>query len=465
MAFGHSSRRGGTSGSRIAGQSSANDRLNIAIIVLLALVPLPFGSVHGFSWGAFACFVGIIATVYAVAVVRSGQALHQAIPGMSAMVILFCAFLGYLVVQLLPLGGLGWTLPVTGGQEAGVSSNSISVATSSTFLMLVRQLTYGLFFFLVIQASQRASRRRLLLNAVLVIICGYAVYAIISLQMGDTILTIPKQSYEGSATGPYVNRNSFATLLSLGCVIAVGEIARHLEEQFKRHPHDGHVPGIFSAVAIYGIAYLLLLTVTIATQSRMGLFVALVGTAVVLFVFLAKVSRSAKVVLGFAGAVAIAGLLGLVLFGEAMFNRAIDLERSAEGRWNFYMQILDLIGMRPLTGFGGGSFELAYPIVHTAPVSNDFLWDKAHNTYLALWSELGLIAGSIPLALFALIALVLVRSLLRTDSGWVSQAVALGAIVLCALHSLVDFSLEIQANTFVFLAIVAAGLAATRQPA
>ena len=45
-----------------------------------------------------------------------------------------------------------------------------------------------------------------------IIACG--VYALISLQSGDTILGLPKWAYLGSATGTFVNRNSFATWAS-----------------------------------------------------------------------------------------------------------------------------------------------------------------------------------------------------------------------------------------------------------
>jgi membrane protein implicated in regulation of membrane protease activity len=38
-----------------------------------------------------------------------------------------------------------------------------------------------------------------------------------------------------------------------------------------------------------------------------------------------------------------------------------------------------------------------------------------------------------------------------------------GALVLCGLHSTIDFSLEIQANMFVLLSIVALGLGGKRK--
>jgi len=51
----------------------------------------------------------------------------------------------------------------------------------------------------------------------------------------------------------------------------------------------------------------------------------------------------------------------------------------------------------------------------------------------------------------------------QPSEDWLAQTVAVAVIVLSAIHSLADFSLEIQANTFVFLALVACGASSTFQ--
>jgi len=51
------------------------------------------------------------------------------------------------------------------------------------------------------------------------------------------------------------------------------------------------------------------------------------------------------------------------------------------------------------------------------------------------------------------------HAVIRRQGNLEAQAIALGSLVACALHSLVDFSLEIPANTLIFLALLAAGAA------
>ena len=74
---------------------------------------------------------------------------------------------------------------------------------------------------------------------------------------------------------------------------------------------------------------------------------------------------------------------------------------------------------------------------------------------------MGIFAGSIPMIMLALMGLRVFSALLAKRGSWRAQTVALGAIVVGAVHSTVDFSLEIQADTLMFLALIALGYAAT----
>ena len=147
--------------------------------------------------------------------------------------------------------------------------------------------------------------------------------------------------------------------------------------------------------------------------------------------------------------------LGLLVYGQGLLERLGSVENAADIRMELYGQVIQMIASRPYLGYGGGAFELAYPLFHTPPVSPDLVWDRAHNTYLTLWAELGLIAGSIPILLLLLAGWRIAIGLRQVRSDWTAKVAALGVLTAGALHSLVDFSLEIEAVTFAFVAIVA----------
>lgn len=437
-----------------SGQKRINAVLLWSLLALVSLAPLPFGSARAIFWGVWASFIGLAGIFYLMALSMAGEKLRVGPEKMPIAAVLFAITCVYLVFQLIPLGNVG----IISAGDISISAAQISIAPNLTVLMLVRQLSYGLLFLLVMQVMVNDNRRALALHLLMVMVVCYGLYSLISLQMGDTILGMTKWAYQGSATGTFVNRNSFATFVGFGAILALTQACAVVVRQSERHSHDGRIRNYNSSIVLYGLAYAILLVVLVATQSRMGLFASLAGSVLVVAITMFTVGKRRFVLVMLpVGLLLIVGALFLI--GGGLFERVERVEFSAEIRGNLYRQILELIAMRPWTGFGGGSFELAFPLVHQLPVSPDVTWDKGHSTYLTLWTELGLIAGTLPMLAIAYLAFRLARALLRGDGSWTAQTAGLGVILLAAIHSLVDFSLEIQANTLLFIVIVATGTA------
>lgn len=425
------------------------------LLAVLALAPLPFGSARALYWAAAAVAVGGLATCYFLVVALLRAAPRIELGRFLPQAIMFGIVCIWLVVQVLPI----FPVPLALSDGTSLSLSTISIAPDMTVLMLIRQLTYGLFFYLMLQVCARDQRRKLMFDVLLWIIIAYGVYGMTSLYSGDTILGLEKWAYYGYATGTFVNRNSFATFLAMGGVIAATRMGKLLSDRAEKHPSDGSIRNFRSNMLIYGLAYAFLLTVVLSTGSRMGLFVTIVGAVTA---FSVTLRRTQLGVLALSVPVALTvAVLAMIYYGQGLFERLGSLESSANVRSDFYVQVWELILQRPWTGFGGGTFELAYPLVHEAPVNSDVVWSKAHNTYLALWSELGFVVGSLPIIAVALLALRMGAGIARKRGSIESQAIGAGVLAIGAIHSLVDFSLEIPANTFVFLALLAAGSVST----
>ncbi|WP_137152289.1 O-antigen ligase family protein [Devosia sp. FKR38] len=435
------------------GQSRINAALFVAIALIVVLAPLPLGSARPLPWGIWTTLLGLLALAYLAALAMQGEKLRVPLGNIAiagTLSLLTCLFL---VVQILPIP---MTVPLVNGFQLHLAQ--ISLTPEMTVMMLTRQVGFGLLFFLVLQISVNDERRSQLLHVVLLSILAYAAYAEISLQTGDTILGVPKWAYLGSATGPFVNRNSFATFLAFGAVLCMARISGLLMRQHERHRDDGRIQGTGSRVMLYAIGYIFLVAIIIATKSRMGLAATGVATLVIIGITALAMGRRRIMLVGIP-LVLVAMAIGAVLFGQSLFDRVEGLDASSDVRFSLYAETLRLIGMRPWTGFGGGSFEMAYPIIHSDAVDINYIWDRAHNTYLTLWTELGLVFGSLLILAIAVITVQLVLGLMTRRGSFTATCAALGVITVGAVHSLADFSLEIEANTFVFLTIIAAGLA------
>jgi O-antigen ligase len=415
-----------------------NQLLFVALALLLVFAPLPLASARAVFWGVNAIYVGALAGLYFLWLGLAGRTLPVQTRSLWVVGACFAALCLFLAAQL----ALG-----------------LSLAPGMTLLMLLRHLTYGLFFLLLLQVLAREDRRLRLLTILLVAITAYAAWGLVSLRTGDTILGMDKWAYQGVATGTFTNRNAFATFLAMGATIAATRLGAGIAE--RRHSRPDLQGMLLPALAM-GVIVLALL----ATQSRMGIFVGAVGILLGLLLTLARAWRTWQVLTGGLVAIAVVTIPFLAYFGDTLIDRLGSLEGSASGRASLYAQVLQLIGLRPWTGFGGGSFELAFPLVHTLPVDPAVTWDRAHNIYLSLWSETGLLAGSIPIAIVAFFAVTIAFRFRKASrpANIIPQATALAVVSIVALHSMVDFGLEIQANAFMFLAVLANGVASAIPP-
>ena len=87
------------------------------------------------------------------------------------------------------------------------------------------------------------------------------------------------------------------------------------------------------------------------------------------------------------------------------------------------------------------------------------IWDKAHNTYLEVWQGLGLVFGTALMAALGWRISTSFVGAIRRRRDAKSPIVAAAASLLVAAHALVDFSLQIEAVTLTFMALLGAGVA------
>ena len=112
----------------------------------------------------------------------------------------------------------------------------------------------------------------------------------------------------------------------------------------------------------------------------------------------------------------------------------------------------------PLTGVGLGAFPAVYPSYGRSSVKNERL-EHVHNDYLQLLTDGGLIGGLIGLWFFMELIRIARRQfqqLPRTRTQ--DRAVMFGgyvALLGIAVHSFLDFNLQIAANALLFLFVLA----------
>ncbi len=405
---------------------------------VLLLAPLPRASNLAQAWLFWAAVLGVV-----MAILSSANA-RKAITGPArALVLLGIVFAWFALFQAAPLPGWRGGLPVATPGGA-VTLNHLSFAPGATAIAAVRTLSYVIFFSLTLQIARNPARARTFGKLVFAGIAAQAAIAIVDLKLlGDGGVFFEKRAFEGMATGSFVNRNSFATFLGMGLVLGLSLYGR------TRAPAR-----LFSQRAERAAAGLGIVTVAAAlmlTQSRMGIGASL--AAALLVIWQTRPPARAR-----AMALVVGGSLVLGLGQSGLFDRLAELPLSDEHRAALYAQVGAMIRARPLAGYGLDSFPLVYQMFHAPPVTAGFVWQHAHSTYLALWAEAGVIFGSLPMLAGGLALRALWRRARAPLPGRSMALAGTAALLLAGVHSLVDFSLEIQANMFLLLALVALGL-------
>lgn len=437
-----------------------NNQLMWPILLVLFLSPFVFGSTRPAFWLLWSMVISLCGAVLFGRMALSNARFRIAPRNLPVLFSLFAALGLYMAVQALPLGALSAGVSSVADPGAVIPIDTISLTPHDTILALVRWGTYGLLFFLVLQITSNPQRARTFVTIIYwAIVIHAAVALLFLLQFGDTILGIAKWKYFGSAMGGFINRNSFATFLAFGSVLGINLMIERMTEK-PVGKGDSSALGIYlgkGGVVTIGLGWVILIITLVATNSRMGVFAACCGMIASTILALAKgAGHSSRIGMwGLLLLIPVSVGLGMVGYGAIFVERLGEVGTASDVRMQLYQQVISMIETRPLLGFGGNSFEYAYPLFHEAPVSFDLVWDKAHSTYLALWAEYGLIFGSVPLLIVGIILLQLAAAYLKASGQDMLLRCGLGVVLVAAVHSLVDFSLEIEAVTFAFVAIVA----------
>jgi O-antigen ligase len=137
------------------------------------------------------------------------------------------------------------------------------------------------------------------------------------------------------------------------------------------------------------------------------------------------------------------------------FERSTPGDLSRDRRVSIYRDTWRIVGSHPWTGTGLGTLQSVFPRYES--YYDGFVVDHAHNDYLELLSETGLIGG---LCMLGFVGLLVWRGLsnLRRANNPTSRSLYSGALVGCIgllIHGMVDFNLHIPSNALLFLVLAA----------
>jgi O-antigen ligase len=320
-----------------------------------------------------------------------------------------------------------------------------------TFAEALQYVAYALLCFLAAQSLLRSSQVRIVATLFAIYAFVVAVQALLQgVAPNDKLYWIRTPHMGGWIYGPYVNHNHYAGLMELLIPIPlVLSLGRLVEEK------ERIAAGIAAAI----------MTGTVFLSGSRGGMLAVFVEFVILASVLLRRRKSVRIVLVTVAFAAVLVSLLTWLGGKELTARigSISTEARTEISGGMRLSIdrdaIRMFRVKPVFGWGLGTFPVAYPQFRS--FYTNFFVNEAHNDYLQLLTELGLLG----FANMVWFLIVFYRNAFGKIGNWTSEVT--GSLSLsCILgvtgvlvHSLLDFNLQIPANAAIFYVFCTLGAA------
>jgi len=427
---------------------------------LLLWAPWPLGSNRPWAWSVLEVWVFLCAALWVTGwmrgEVRSFGLLREAWPALAIL----GAWLLYLALHWIPLPA-SW-LGALSPESAALGARTISIDPNASFVFWLKSCAYAAAFALVLALATTRENARLIAYTLVLSGLLQAVYgALMHLAGGDLELFGARILHAAQASGGFVNRNHLAGFLEIGLAMGIGLMIGSLQESGRRSWRQfwrDTARMLLSARAPLRLFLVAMVIALVMTRSRMGntaFFSSLLIAGTVALLLRRHATRSTVIL--------IASLIVIDIFiVGAWFGVEKTIERiesttivEVEQRVEPSTYALDMLAHYPVFGAGAGSFYSAFPRYRGPDI--DAFYDHAHNDYTQLLVETGplgaLLIGSLPL--LALVNAVLALSRRRDPLARGFAFASLMGICAIAIHSTVDFNLQIPANALAFVVLLA----------
>lgn len=266
--------------------------------------------------------------------------------------------------------------------------------------------------------------------------------------------------------GPFLNRNHFATWIVMAVPVCLGYLLAHASAHRRREIRgatwDQRLVHMLDARSIWLSASICLMLVALVTSMSRAGIASLIGALIVGAVLQGRRTGSpaARWTLATIAVALVAAAIRVNLWQVVQrFEAAGPAVVYRMGIWRATMPVVKDFW---LTGSGAGTFETVMLVYRRAP--SLFRTNAAHDHYLQVAAEGGLLIG-IPVAVaLVLFARESIRALARDDSGmYYLRAGALSGLAGVAMQSIWETGLTTPANAV--LAAIVAAIVVYRSPA
>lgn len=437
-------------------------------IFLLIFSPLAFGSTELWSITIMESLSFLATILFLANKLRQKTTLVKT-PGLLPLSL----FLGYLLIQIIPLPPplVSLLAPETFNIYLETIANvdptawfSISINQKATLFEFYRYASYVCIYFLAVQLLIFKEKLETTVNVFITFGTLVAVFGMIQYYTSkDTIYWLREVPLNSIIFGPYVNHNHFAGLMEMILPLALALfLCLKPKIRYKTSFREKIVQFFdlqeLNSYILYGFSACLLALAIILSLSR-GAMISTCLSLLIFTIFLIIKGNSKN-----KGFLFILFLIVVIFsvnwFGwDRIFERFERMQSDRgeiyDARLDFWKDSATIINKHPLTGIGFGNFGAIYPRYRSFNPESEVSVLHAHNDYLELLTEGGVIAGGL-VVWFLGVLFYKTFKIYRKRRERYSIYLFLGCftgILSILLHSVTDFNLHIGANGFYYFVL------------
>lgn len=454
------------------------DVLFIILCLAILALPVPFGgneewAIYGFELTVFGAGLAYFIFHKSSEKVPEEKAVRLNLPRPVFFLIFLFFFISILQIIPIPLDWLKQISPTTlecgktlgelfPGAETNPGAQTISLSPWNSAYEVIKYSAYAFFVFLLSRVIDSKKKIKVLTSVLIFSGLFQALYGL-SEHFGGThrIFTWVNRYYSGSAFGTFVNRDHYSAFLemifplSLGYFLVRADYFSIRQGLSWRQRLAALGQERLQKSLLFIIPPLIIGVGLVFSRCRSGIVIFLVSFLIMILILsISRIGgrhRTEKRLLRL--------VFGLVILAAILIGIDPVLERfTHEGfidknRLLFYEYTFNLIRDYPVTGTGLGTYAKAI----NPYLKKDFgvIVSHAHNDYLEILAESGLIGGGLLILAGFWLAVYLFRKWTSTVDP-LARGVGLGSlmgILAIFLHSLTDFSLRMPGNAVVWLSL------------
>jgi O-antigen ligase len=335
----------------------------------------------------------------------------------------------------------------------------LTINPQATLFEVLRFTSYFLFYLLTIQLLTSSKRLSATVASVVWLTLFIAFVSMLQRAAApDSLFFVRKMEHIHGSFGPWVYKNQYAGFMVMTCPLLLALFLFHRPIADSDEPFRERLLHLFSGTGaslhlFFGFGVIVVIASVLLAQSRGG-FLSLAFALLFFFLILARSQgriQTWTLLFLFIGMLAAGGWFSWDAI-VAKFERAVDFSEGTvqDARLSIWKDAIKIVPDFPVTGTGFGTFLDIFP--NYKSFADSLIYDHAHNDYLELLSDGGLIA-------FFLAAWFVMAVL---GNGWrmifrrherLSVLTAIGAfsgIAGLLFFSLTDFNLHNWANSLYF---------------